>query len=494
MDPEISRWVLEFLLRSSVPDSLIQKTLIALPLSGADSRLKKTLLLRTLQSHLLKASLNETSLQILELLEELDRNGDVPITDSMRRAYCAVAVECTVKYLAASPDDLGGEYFGAVGRIWRGRVGAMAEEGSRSELLSGDLRRWRDDLEAALWDPKVCERLASLNSRTEALNEVRGYLKEAWEVMGPSFLDSVAALSKAKGLCPKRVCETALGGESLRKHEGPTKEKGESVSGVDSSDDNNDNANANDHDDDGACMEDVALQNENQEQLEERVDDLPSQRDKAVQREYPQLRRKHSALRTCHRGVKLSDSEEVEPVESSSKYDPVPSSEFRNAQESLKSSSLELRALVKDPLPDALLTSEVVRSKLATKDTNIEPPTENQSEDDPNVCMSIVPFQPNDANLGKKTFVHCSNVHRPNLMARKRSAHTFGWDDSIDHMSQGRQPRRRRKWTSLEEETLRAGVKMFGEGNWATIRSFYSNIFENRSGVDLKDKWRNMIR
>jgi len=23
----------------------------------------------------------------------------------------------------------------------------------------------------------------------------------------------------------------------------------------------------------------------------------------------------------------------------------------------------------------------------------------------------------------------------------------------------------------------------FGEGNWATIRSFYSNIFDNRSGV-----------
>ncbi|KAI5408359.1 hypothetical protein KIW84_054256 [Lathyrus oleraceus] len=76
-------------------------------------------------------------------------------------------------------------------------------------------------------------------------------------------------------------------------------------------------------------------------------------------------------------------------------------------------------------------------------------------------------------------------------------AHSFfmQWNDSIDNSPQERLPRRKkRKWTSLEEETLRAGVKMFGEGNWRTIRDFYSNIFEYRSGVDLKDKWRNMTR
>ncbi|KAG4954120.1 hypothetical protein JHK87_039714 [Glycine soja] len=34
--------------------------------------------------------------------------------------------------------------------------------------------------------------------------------------------------------------------------------------------------------------------------------------------------------------------------------------------------------------------------------------------------------------------------------------------DSIDNSQQARQPRRRkRKWSSLEEETLRAGVKMY---------------------------------
>ncbi|XP_027335759.1 uncharacterized protein LOC113849788 isoform X2 [Abrus precatorius] len=511
MDPDISRWVLEFLLRSSVPDSLIQKSLTVLPLSAADSRLKKTLLLRTLQSLLLKASLSETTLQIFELLEDLNRNDSVPVTDSMRRAYCAVAVECTVKYLAASSDDPAGEYFDAVRRIWRGRVAGMGVEGRRSELVSGELSQWGEDIEAALWDPRVCERLASLNSRREALKEVRGFLEEAWEMMGPSFLDSVGALSKGKGLCPEGVCEIALSVEALRKREGELegsrKEKKESFGGGggdrsdDSDDDDDDDNNDNDdHDrdgggggasDDGACMEGVAVQDENQgkEPLEERVV-LPAQRYK-VQKGNPQLKRKHSALRTCNRGVKISDPEEVEPANmwSHYKYDPVSTAEVRRVRESLKSSSFELRSLVKDPLPDALHMSEVVRSKLATEDTNFEPLVENQSEDvyvpNPDVCKSIVPFQPkNDTNLGKKSSVRSSNACHPNLMERRSNARTFEWDDSMDNLPQGKQPRRRkRKWTSLEEETLRAGVKMFGEGNWASIRNFYSNIFENRSGV-----------
>ncbi|ESW18874.1 hypothetical protein PHAVU_006G078200 [Phaseolus vulgaris] len=473
MDSDISRWVMEFLLRSSVPDSLIQKTLIVLPLSGADSRLKKTLLLRILRTLLLKASLSETALQILELLEDLDGASASAVR---RRAYLAVAVECTVKYLAAAPDDADGEFSGAVNRIWRGRVAAL--EARRSGLVSGELARWRDDLEAALGDSRACERLADLNSRREAMNEVRAYLKEAWESMGPSFLESVAAMSK-----------------------GLTKEKDDFV--VSGNKRDNDHENDND-----ACMEDVAMHDENQgkQQLEEKIDanqevggrDLLLESDKVIQKQNLRVKHKHSALRACHRGVKISGSEEVESAKSWSKHDSVPS-EIRKVRESLKSSTCELRALVNDPLPDALRLSEVVRSKLATSDTNIEPPTENQSSHidvpDPDVCQSIVPFQPNDAHLREKSSVHCSNIHQPNLIERNRSARTIEWDDSIDNSPLARQSRRRkRRWSSLEEETLRAGVKMFGEGNWATIRSFYSNIFDNRSGVDLKDKWRNMIR
>ncbi|XP_019418992.1 PREDICTED: uncharacterized protein LOC109329694 isoform X4 [Lupinus angustifolius] len=604
MDPEISRWVLEFLLRSTVSDSLIAKTLTALPLSGADSRLKKTILLRTLQSFHSNASITETSLEILELIEEIDLNDAVPITDSMRRAFCAVAVECTVKYLAACPDDSAGNYLAAVRRIWRGRVAKLESAGRRGGLFSEELVRWRDELEAAVWDTRVCERLVGLNSRTEALNEVNVYLKEAWEILGPSFLDSVAAMAKAKGL------HFDFGGESVGNRNGGL-EVSANVDGNDDDANNHDNDNdgdASSHDNDGydggachkedknldkeddseervgafvdlnhdlaaerdteiqkgnlqhkrkhlahtcpdsigefayggelkrkrdeglkgftkqrrdfdggdrsepddggvCCTEDVSVSGEKQqqEQVEERVEtsvdgnqelggcDLPAQGEKEIQKHNLKHRVKHTALRRCCKGVKLSGTEEVEPAKSWGKCDYVPSSEVKKVRESLKSSSLELQALVKDPLPDALQTSEVVRSKLAVKDIN-----QNGDVDvpDPIVCKSIVPFQPNDANLVKQSFVRCSNnVRRPNLLERKDTARTYQWDDSLGNFSQVAQPRKKkRRWTSLEEETLRDGVKMFGEGSWAAIRSFYSNILENRSGVDLKDKWRNMTR
>ncbi|XP_019418991.1 PREDICTED: uncharacterized protein LOC109329694 isoform X3 [Lupinus angustifolius] len=613
MDPEISRWVLEFLLRSTVSDSLIAKTLTALPLSGADSRLKKTILLRTLQSFHSNASITETSLEILELIEEIDLNDAVPITDSMRRAFCAVAVECTVKYLAACPDDSAGNYLAAVRRIWRGRVAKLESAGRRGGLFSEELVRWRDELEAAVWDTRVCERLVGLNSRTEALNEVNVYLKEAWEILGPSFLDSVAAMAKAKGL------HFDFGGESVGNRNGGL-EVSANVDGNDDDANNHDNDNdgdASNHDNDGdasshdndgydggachkedknldkeddseervgafvdlnhdlaaerdteiqkgnlqhkrkhlahtcpdsigefayggelkrkrdeglkgftkqrrdfdggdrsepddggvCCTEDVSVSGEKQqqEQVEERVEtsvdgnqelggcDLPAQGEKEIQKHNLKHRVKHTALRRCCKGVKLSGTEEVEPAKSWGKCDYVPSSEVKKVRESLKSSSLELQALVKDPLPDALQTSEVVRSKLAVKDIN-----QNGDVDvpDPIVCKSIVPFQPNDANLVKQSFVRCSNnVRRPNLLERKDTARTYQWDDSLGNFSQVAQPRKKkRRWTSLEEETLRDGVKMFGEGSWAAIRSFYSNILENRSGVDLKDKWRNMTR
>jgi hypothetical protein len=36
------------------------------------------------------------------------------------------------------------------------------------------------------------------------------------------------------------------------------------------------------------------------------------------------------------------------------------------------------------------------------------------------------------------------------------------WDDSIENLPQVRHPKKKkRRWTSLEEDTLRAGVKMY---------------------------------
>lgn len=53
--------------------------------------------------------------------------------------------------------------------------------------------------------------------------------------------------------------------------------------------------------------------------------------------------------------------------------------------------------------------------------------------------------------------------------------------------------RKRKPWSNLEEDTLRKGVKKYGAGNWKFILNMYSDIFDDRTAVDLKDKWRNLI-
>ena len=185
-------------MRSTAPDHVIKKLLQVLPVSGADSRFKKTVLLRTIRSEIVDASVTETTLQTLELIEEMDRSEGVEIRDSLKAAYCAVAVECTVKYLLGSPDRHG-EYFEAVKRVWRGRIGTMEKSG-KSELVSDELTRWRDDLELALWEANTAKRLMKLNTRTEALSALRVFLGEAWALMGPSFLESAAMLIEPSDL------------------------------------------------------------------------------------------------------------------------------------------------------------------------------------------------------------------------------------------------------------------------------------------------------
>ncbi|KAF2302727.1 hypothetical protein GH714_001501 [Hevea brasiliensis] len=53
---------------------------------------------------------------------------------------------------------------------------------------------------------------------------------------------------------------------------------------------------------------------------------------------------------------------------------------------------------------------------------------------------------------------------------------------------------RKQKWTSEEEEALRAGIAKHGTGKWKNIQKdpeFNPFLFA-RSNIDLKDKWRNM--
>uniref|UniRef100_A0A0E0LQ77 Uncharacterized protein n=1 Tax=Oryza punctata TaxID=4537 RepID=A0A0E0LQ77_ORYPU len=98
------------------------------------------------------------------------------------------------------------------------------------------------------------------------------------------------------------------------------------------------------------------------------------------------------------------------------------------------------------------------------------------------------------------------------LMERNPSASTYEWDGSD---SEGKRPaakrrlpifertakpspaaahKTRKKWSEKQEKTLLEGVQKYGKGNWKDIKMAYPDVFEDRSTVDLKDKFRNLER
>ncbi|XP_062017299.1 uncharacterized protein LOC133733668 [Rosa rugosa] len=210
LDVNVSRWVLEFLFRDREKESVAKRVLGVLPLSNHDWRLKKTLLLRTIESQILdEASVTETLLESLESIEALDRGQGLPITDSMRAAYCAVATDCTVKFLAGFRGKPSGKYMEAVDRIWRGRV-RILEESEGCELVSAELKETRDEVEAGIWDIKVSKKLASLNTRNDALALVAAYVEEALGILGPPFIAWAVRFNMHKGSLSSEADQVAV--------------------------------------------------------------------------------------------------------------------------------------------------------------------------------------------------------------------------------------------------------------------------------------------
>jgi hypothetical protein len=54
--------------------------------------------------------------------------------------------------------------------------------------------------------------------------------------------------------------------------------------------------------------------------------------------------------------------------------------------------------------------------------------------------------------------------------------------------------RQKNKWSEEEVETLKREVWKYGKGRWKLILQNNYNIFQDRTEVNLKDKWRNLER
>ncbi|XP_050368328.1 uncharacterized protein LOC126786524 [Argentina anserina] len=586
-DVDVSRWVLELLLRDREKESVAKRVIAAAPLSNHDRRLKKTLLLHTIESQIFdEAAVTETILESLESIEALDRGQGIPVTDAMRAAYCAVATELTVKFLVCFEGKPGGKYMEAVDRVWRGRVRVL-EEAEGCELVSAELKERRDEVEAGVWDMRVSKRLGSLNSRNDALRSVAAYVKEALAMLGPPFA------AWAVRFCMEKGSLSSPGEKVVVESDGNVGDGDEMevemvnvvdldvpmANGVDSGDGSEhnpvseqevqrpDGANVqcgsqleeqglDGANDGGADRSELEAQKANGAEVRNASE--PPNGNRGVLRCEPTSKVKEtprvSAVRHRHGPAKIRDDEDVVTELSAGKYNSVTSAEVRRVQEELKASVSALHGVVTDQLSYALRIAEVVCSELGSvvsgeheraANPSVEenaPPDQSNNDNHANQSshQNDVPQcngKENDAptDKGKDTenaqmggvdhgnpSSSYQNVHRASLMERNSTARTYEWDDSLgmspeQTYGKGRlhipspkritvsplkkyedkrisKRRKIRRWSLEEEETLRTGVQKYGRGNWKVILDAYRAVFEERTEVDLKDKWRNLTK
>ncbi|XVF26205.1 hypothetical protein REPUB_Repub13aG0279400 [Reevesia pubescens] len=563
--------------------------------------LNKASIVCSIQEHTAHGSVSEGLLDSLQIIEQLDRNQGLPVPNSMRAAFLAVAVHCTLKPLSLS----WARYFDAVQKIWRFRIQNLEDSGT-SQLLGSDLVKWRDDVEAALWDSDLSQRFLQINTLDKALQRIRVYLREARSSMKPAFLrlasavDPVASAQpppphphcadKGKRImgmnsqarcklrsshrCCKRpiiiagseenqpscskstteidnLLQDALVSNTTDLHAGVTDPLPEDLEAAE------------------IVASDMATQNLHTEAIEEDCNkdngvhatpvnptkDVPApsvnpttrptqakegnqalvQQNKVLR---PSLMERSSTIqaparlhrctdkgkrvlrnsqtRRRHKGpVIIANSEEDRP--SCSKYGSISTPEVNKLRDALRSSMADLRDAVTDPLPEALEVAERVSSYMAREKLHANIADYRNKESGVPAASVNPTMQPAEEN---QACTQQNKVHRPSLMERNGTARTYEWEDSIDVSAEGttssssrcRLPspktkpvsplkehelkkwtrkRKINRWTIKEEEALIEGQLKHGN-HWKLILASNPSAFNNRTDVDLKDKWRNM--
>ncbi|GAB2287131.1 hypothetical protein Dimus_021517 [Dionaea muscipula] len=542
MDEDIVRWILEYLLRKPIDDVLINTILSIFPIENSDSRLKKTLLLRRIESEASNASVSEKILEFLERIEELDHREGRSASEAMKAAYCAVAVDCTVRFLEEKVEK-NSKYFETVKRIWRGRVGNMEKVRNGDGLVSQQLMRWKEDIEDAGWDPRVREKISMMNTGDEALKVIRVYLAEAWDEMGPAFLQLAAQRilemgdfrmgetrdveqegdkGSDKSLNSENVCrELILYNAPVIGSAGGTGRVQDSFAANESLSGACGGGGGQEH----VIVDEVAAMNK----------ETGKGKIKHRQKRIGPHRRCSKTVAGISKGVKITEIDGMDEDPCIDRFDHLPDTpEIRGMQEALKSSACELHKVVEDPLPTALQLAEEILARNRRKNSMNEAVANGEvhvhrshshidnaveeTQQKENISKDV---QFNECNLEVQDDGNQNNPPRRNVKDRKLGSVVCRWDDLTDRsdgpsstcprlpspISGNVSPlgnlatfekftrrRKRKMWSPLEEDTLRNGVKKFGVGNWKLIYNAYREIFKDRTDCDLKDKWRNLTR
>ncbi|CAE5957590.1 unnamed protein product [Arabidopsis arenosa] len=188
----MDKWVAEFFLRRQQNPRVYASPLLSAlkPVDSDDClKLKVTAVLRDISNSLIRGTVDEGMLDLLEILEKLLLEEHSVIMGSLKSAYCWTAVECTLRFMW--PVTASDGFFGdALERIWRNRVGTLKER--ESDLVTRELLKWENDLNKAFEKPEIYQKIRETNIRYNAISHLNQLLKEQWALLGGSSLESVA--------------------------------------------------------------------------------------------------------------------------------------------------------------------------------------------------------------------------------------------------------------------------------------------------------------
>ncbi|CAL9215148.1 unnamed protein product [Arabidopsis halleri] len=188
----MDKWVAEFFLRRQQNPRVYASPLLSAlqPVDSDDCpKLKVTAVLRDISNSLIRGTVDEGMLDLLEILEKLLLEEHSVIMGSLKSAYCWTAVECTLRFMW--PVTASDGFFGdALERIWRTRVGTLKER--ESDLVTRELLKWESDLNKAFEKPEIYQKIRETNIRYNAISHLNQLLKEQWALLGCSSLESVA--------------------------------------------------------------------------------------------------------------------------------------------------------------------------------------------------------------------------------------------------------------------------------------------------------------
>ncbi|CAH8280094.1 unnamed protein product [Arabidopsis lyrata] len=443
----IDQWVAEFILRRQHNPRIAPINLISALQLGDSSdciNLKVSSVLRDISNSLIRGTIDEGMLDLLEILEKLLLQQHSLLMESHKSAYSWTAAECTLRFMwpMFASDGLFTE---ALERIWTKRIGILKESGSN--LVTHDLLKWETDFNKALEEPELYQRIRESNIRYTAISFLTQLLKEQWALLGSSSLESVAQRRFLKrktvnvegDVVDNRGDQSAVD-ESTRRLESDTVDViNEQRGGEDRNGINRENANdgermecpENDGIDNGNAADEEHTMGAQEQEHEPSLD----KGDKTVARELKDY------LLEIQRHIDPSIRRGEEPntaINHSVDVTPQPTRVNRTGTRG-QDHNEATQDNVNEKGSDSQGTwSSRIRPRLPTP----------------------VPLNVSPLKMGGLAKPH---VRRP-----------------------------KKFWTPEEVEALREGVKEYGK-SWKDIKNGNPALFAERTEVDLKDKWRNLV-